>query len=126
MASLKFTKSHEWLKIDGDLATVGITDYAQKELGDIVFIELPQVGESYEESVQFGTVESTKAASELYMPLGGEIVAINDHLNAHPQLLNEDPTDKGWIVKIKIKNVSDEASLMDQEAYSDFVAKEAD
>lgn len=125
MSTLKFSKTHEWAKIDNNTATIGITDYAQKSLGDIVFIELPKVKDKVKQAAQFGTIESTKAASELYSPLSGEVLEINKDLINNPQWVNESAQDKGWMIKIKIENNSELNSLMDEAAYKEFVAKEA-
>lgn len=122
---LKFSKSHEWVKEDAAIATIGITDYAQKQLGDIVFIELPQPGAKLQKSEQLGTIESTKTASELYVPLSGEIVEVNSDLVDNPQWINESPYDKGWLVKLKIANHSELNSLMDESTYRELIAKES-
>ncbi len=125
MADLKFTKSHEWVKIDGFQAKIGITDYAQSQLGDIVFIELPQAGEQIKKTSQFGTMESTKAASEIYSPLSGEVIEVNDDLVNNPQWINESPFDKGWMVKINMADPKESESLLDESSYKEFVDKEA-
>ena len=125
MSDLKFTKSHEWANIEGTEATIGITDYAQSQLGDIVFIELPQVGEKIEKSSQFGTIESTKAASELYAPLSGEVTEVNEDLVNNPQWINESPLDKGWMLKVNIADAGEAESLLDEASYKEFVDKEA-
>ncbi|MCK9614772.1 MAG: glycine cleavage system protein GcvH [Candidatus Omnitrophica bacterium] len=125
MSILKFSKTHEWAKIDKDTALIGISEYAQKSLGDIVFIELPKVKDKLKQAAQFGTIESTKAASELYSPLSGEVLEINKDLINNPQWVNESPQDKGWMVKIKIGNNNELSNLMDEAMYKDFVAKEA-
>jgi len=124
MSTLKFSKTHEWAKIDNNTAVIGITDYAQKSLGDIVFIELSKVKDKVKQAAQFGTIESTKAASELYSPLSGEVLEVNKDLINNPQWVNESPLEKGWMIKIKIENSSELNSLMDEAAYKDFVAKE--
>jgi glycine cleavage system H protein len=125
MANLKFSKTHEWVKIEADQATVGIIDYAQKSLGDIVFIELPKVSSKLKQTIQFGTIESTKAASELYAPASGQVMEINKELLNNPQWVNEDPFGKGWMIKIKIESSNELDNLMDEAAYKDFVAKES-
>ncbi|MGO4715076.1 glycine cleavage system protein GcvH [Bradyrhizobium sp. 2TAF24] len=112
-----FTADHEWLKIDGDVATVGITDYAQTQLGDVVFVELPKVGRQLKKAEAAAVVESVKAASDVYAPLTGEIVAINDALAADPALVNTDPADGAWFFKIRIADQSELAGLMDEAAY---------
>jgi len=124
MGILKYTKDHEWANIDGNAAVVGISDHAQKELGDIVFVELPKVGDSIKQFSQFGTVESTKAASELFSPLSGEVLEINEELINNPQWVNEDPQGKGWMIKIKIKDQEEASSLMDEAAYAKYVEEE--
>lgn len=122
---LNFLKSHEWVKLeDNNIAVVGITDYAQSQLGDIVFIELPKEGDKLEQFSQFGTIESTKAASELYTPLSGQVIEVNSELINNPQWINESPFDKGWMIKIKIGNPKELDNLMDEQAYKEFVAKE--
>ncbi|MFA5271961.1 MAG: glycine cleavage system protein GcvH [Candidatus Omnitrophota bacterium] len=123
--SLRFSKTHEWAKIDANVAMIGISDYAQKSLGDIVFIELPKTGAKLKANSQFGTIESTKAASELYSPLSGEVTEINKDLINNPQWVNESPLERGWMFKIKVENNSEADSLMDEAAYKEFVAKEA-
>ena len=117
MIDLRFTNSHEWIKLDGDIAVIGITDYAQHQLGDVVFVELPEVGDKFDRGSQFGTIESTKAASELYIPLTGEVVEINSELVNNPQWVNEDPLDKGWMLKVKLTILSEIDNLLDEESY---------
>ena len=124
MAEVKFTKTHEWIKIEQDLATIGITDYAQKELGDIVFVELPDSGDNISKGKTFATVESTKAAAEIYAPLSGEVSEINDVLSDSPQLLNESPRDGGWMIKVTIGDSSELEGLMDEAGYNSFIAGE--
>jgi len=114
---LKYTKDHEWVKLDGDIATVGITDFAQSELGDIVFVEVETVGESFEAEEVFGTVEAVKTVSDLFSPLAGEIIEMNDELADDPELVNTDPYGKGWMIKIKVANVADFETLLSAEAY---------
>ena len=106
---LQYTKSHEWVRTEGDNATIGITDHAQDELGDVVFVELPEVGATFDTGDSFGTVESVKAVSDLYAPVGGEVVEVNSALNDAPEKINEDPYGEGWIVKLR---VSDEGSRL--------------
>ncbi|HEX9374250.1 MAG TPA: glycine cleavage system protein GcvH [Roseiflexaceae bacterium] len=118
-AELQYTKSHEWIKIEGDQATIGISDYAQDALGDVVYVELPDVGSSYEAGQPFGAVESVKAASDLYMPVGGEITVVNDELINQPELLNSDPYGAGWVVKISV--AQGVGALMSAEAYEKYV-----
>ncbi|HLW19923.1 MAG TPA: glycine cleavage system protein GcvH [Cyclobacteriaceae bacterium] len=116
---LKYTKDHEWVKIDGDIAVVGITEFAQKELGDIVFVEVETVGETIEEGEVFGTVEAVKTVSDLFMPLSGEIIELNKELEDAPELVNEDPYGAGWMIKIKFEGESPE--LLSAEAYTELV-----
>lgn len=114
---LKYTKDHEWLRVDGDIATVGITPYAQEKLGDLVFVELPNAGATFEKGAAAATVESVKAASEVYAPVGGEIVATNDKVVREPGLVNADPTGDGWLFKLKLRDAAELATLLDEEAY---------
>ena len=118
-AELQYTKSHEWIKIEGDSATVGISDYAQDSLGDVVYVELPDVGASYEAGQPFGAVESVKAASDLYLPVGGEVIEVNQPLLNQPELLNSDPYGDGWLIKIKL--APGVGALMSAEAYEKYV-----
>ena len=124
MIDLKFTKSHEWVKLDGEIATIGITDYAQHQLGDVVFIELPEMGDKFEQGSQFGTIESTKAATELFIPLTGKVVEINSELSNNPQWVNENPLEKGWMIKIKVNILSEIDSLLDEGSYKKIVEDE--
>ena len=114
---VRYAESHEWLKATGDTARIGITDYAQDQLGDIVFVELPDVGESFEKGDEFGTVESVKAVSELYLPASGEIVAINGALEDAPELINNTPFSDGWMIEVKLADSSELDALMDKDAY---------
>jgi len=114
---LKFTKDHEWIKVEGSEALVGITDYAQSELGEIVFVELPAVGEIKEREAVFGTVEAVKAVSDLFMPVSGEVVSVNTALEDKPELINEDPYEAGWMMRISIKDKSQLDTLMTAEQY---------
>ena len=118
-AELQYTKSHEWIKIEGDSATVGISDYAQDSLGDVVYVELPDVGASYEAGQPFGAVESVKAASDLNMPVGGEVTEVNEPLLNQPELLNSDPYGVGWLIKIKL--AQGVGALMSAEVYEKYV-----
>ena len=118
-AELQYTKTHEWIKIEGDEGTVGISDYAQDSLGDVVYVELPEVGTELEAGQAFGAVESVKAASDLYLPVGGEVIAVNDELVNQPELLNGDPYGEGWIVKIRV--APGVGALMSAEAYEKYV-----
>jgi len=117
MSMLKYTKDHEWLQMDGDVATVGITPYAQEKLGDLVYVELPSLGAMFVQGAAAATVESVKAASEVYAPVGGEIVAVNDKVVSEPGLVNAEPTRNGWLFKMKIKNPAELNTLLDESAY---------
>ena len=119
---LKYTKEHEWLKLDGDTATVGITDFAQGELGDIVFVELPKVGASVAQMKPFGTIEAVKAVSELFSPITGEVAAVNSALESDATVINKDPYGEGWLIKIKVKNPKELDSLLTAEKYREMVA----
>lgn len=114
---LKYTKTHEWVKLDNGVATIGITDYAQSELGDIVFVETPPVGKSVNAEESIGSVESVKTVSDMYAPVAGEVVEVNGQLGSSSELLNSDPYGQGWVVKIKVKDAGAASSLMDAEAY---------
>lgn len=114
---LLYTKEHEWVKLDGELATIGITDYAQGELGDIVFVELPQVGAILQQAETFGTIEAVKAVSDLYMPLSGKVVAVNPELNDQPQLINQDCYGQGWMIKVKHTATAEQEKLLAPAAY---------
>ena len=118
--NLKYTKDHEWISIQGDVATVGITDFAQGELGDIVYVEIEKIGENFSKEEVFGTVEAVKTVSDLFMPLTGEIIGINEELNEKPELVNEDPYGQGWMIKIKV-NSSDISDLLNSEQYKKLV-----
>jgi glycine cleavage system H protein len=117
----RYTKDHEYVRVDGDTGTVGITDYAQGQLGDVVYVELPEVGRSMAKGDQAAVVESVKAASEIYAPLSGEVVAINDALEGAPGSVNEDPSGKGWFLKLKLKDPSELDGLMTEPQYQDYV-----
>lgn len=114
---LKYTKDHEWIKIEGDTALIGITDFAQKELGDIVYVDITTVGEEVAEGDVFGSVEAVKTVSDLFMPVAGEILEVNDAIDAEPELVNSDPYGNGWMIKIKITDVASLEDLMDSETY---------
>ena len=121
---LLYTKTHEWIRVEGDLATTGITDHAQQELSDIVYVELPEVGDSFQQGEVYATVESVKAAAGVYMPVGGEIIEVNEALMDAPQLVNEDPFGEGWFVKFTIANPAELETLLDAAAYEKFVQEE--
>ena len=124
--NLKYTKEHEWVRIEGDVAYVGITDFAQSELGDIVYVEVETIGEHLEKDAVFGTVEAVKTTSDLFLPIAAEILEVNDKITSdgddQPELVNSDPYGNGWIVKIRIKNLADLASLMDAPTYKELIA----
>lgn len=117
---LKYTKDHEWIKVDGDIATIGITEFAQKELGDIVYVEVETVGETIEAGAVFGSVEAVKTVSDLFMPITGEILEFNEELNASPELVNESPYESGWMIKVRIEAGSEE-ELLDAAAYTELI-----
>ena len=117
---LKYTKDHEWILIKGDIATIGITDFAQGELGDIVYVEIEKVGEIFSKEEVFGTVEAVKTVSDLFMPLTGEIIDINQTLNEKPELVNEDPYGRGWMIKVKL-NSPETTSLLNSEEYKKLI-----
>lgn len=119
--NLKYTKDHEWVSIDGDVATIGITDFAQGELGDIVYVEIETEGETLNAEEVFGSVEAVKTVSDLFMPLSGEIIEFNTDLEANPELVNSDPYQKGWMIKVKLSDSSEIANLLDAEAYEALV-----
>ncbi len=121
MSTVKFTKEHEWIRVDGDTGTIGITSYAQEQLGDVVYVELPAVGKQVERGKEMAVVESVKAASEVYAPISGAVVAVNDKLAAEPATVNAEPMAGGWFVKIKLSNLAELEGLMDQVAYDAFV-----
>jgi glycine cleavage system H protein len=123
---LKYTREHEWVSIEGNVATIGITDHAQQQLGDVVFVELPAIGERVEKADAFGVVESTKAVSDVYAPVSGEIAEVNDDLPDNPELLNEDPYGDGWMVKITLGDRGDLDDLMSAEEYRKFVEEAAE
>lgn len=118
---LIYTKDHEWVKIDGEIAIVGITDYAQGELGDIVYVELPEIGAEVNKGGSFGTIEAVKAVSDLYMPLSGEVVEVNESLNDAPEKINKDPYKEGWMIKIKISDFSEKEELLNSKQYEDLI-----
>jgi len=121
-AELKYTKDHEWIKIDGDIAIVGITDFAQGELGDIVYVEVETVDETLDQEEVFGTVEAVKTVSDLFLPLSGEIIEFNDKLENDPELVNSDPYGDGWMIKMRYSDKSQLESLLSADAYKDLVA----
>ena len=122
MADVKYTRDHEWIRLDGDVGVVGITTYAQSQLGDVVYVELPAVGKQLEKGAEAAVVESVKAASEVYAPASGEVVAVNDALADTPATVNEDAEGKGWFLKLKLKDPAELEKLMTAEQYKDYVA----
>ena len=122
MSDARYTKEHEWVRLDGDVATVGISDHAQGQLGDIVFVDLPEVGKSVARGDAMATVESVKAASEVYAPVGGEVIEVNEALGDDPALVNSGAESEGWFVRLKVAGQDDLAQLMDADAYRDYVA----
>lgn len=118
--STKYTEDHEWIQVEGDIATVGITKHAQDELGDIVFVELPEVGKTYAQKDQAGVVESVKAAADVYMPISGEVTEVNTALQDEPSIANSDPMGKGWFFKVKLAKAAELDALMDEAAYEKF------
>ena len=121
-SNLRYTKDHEWISLDGDTATVGITDFAQKELGDIVYVEVETIGKTMQAGEVFGTVEAVKTVSDLFLPVSGTILELNKALGGAPELVNNDPYGKGWMIKMRLSNPSDYDSLMDAAAYEATVA----
>ncbi|CAG0960710.1 glycine cleavage system H protein [Flavobacteriales bacterium] len=121
--NLKYTKDHEWIKIEGETAYVGITDFAQSELGDIVYVDITTVGDSIDKDAVFGTVEAVKTVSDLFLPISGEVLEKNDQLDANPELVNQDPYGKGWMVKIKVSDSSQANSLLSVADYKALIGK---
>ena len=120
-AELKYTKDHEWVKIEGDTAIVGITDFAQSELGDIVFVDVESVDEELNAGEVFGSVEAVKTVSDLYLPISGKVIEFNEDLESEPELVNSDPYGKGWIIKLKIANDADQSELLSAEQYQEVI-----
>jgi glycine cleavage system H protein len=124
MNDLKFSKEHEWVRLEGDIATVGISHFAQEQLGDVVFVELPAVGKQVVKDGDAAVVESVKAASEVYAPVSGEIVEVNGELEDDPELVNKSPTGEGWFMKIRLSDASELDGMMDEAAYNDFASSQ--
>ena len=118
---LKYTKDHEWISIEGDIATIGITDYAQGELGDIVYVEIESLGEQLDKEEIFGSVEAVKTVSDLFLPVSGEITEMNEGLEDNPELINDDPYGEGWIIKMKISNQNELSDLLSADAYKELI-----
>jgi glycine cleavage system H protein len=119
---LRYTKTHEWVRLEGDIATIGVSDYAQTELGDITFIELPEVGDSVSQNQPFGVVESVKAASDVYAPVDGDVVERNEEVIAAPELVNASPYEQAWLVKVRLSDLSQVEAMLDADAYDAFAA----
>ncbi len=120
---LRYTQNHEWIRQEGDEATIGITDYAQSELGEIVFVDLPSLGDQLDTKAVFGSIEAVKTVSDLFTPAGGEVIAINEALDEHPELVNNDPYGSGWLIKIKLTDTEALTTLMDAESYKQWTGK---
>lgn len=120
---LKYTKDHEWISIEGEIATVGITDFAQRELGDIVYVEVETVGETLDADAVFGTVEAVKTVSDLFLPVSGEIIEFNESLEDTPEDVNSDPYSKGWMIKLKVNNPDELSNLLDSNQYKDLIGE---
>ena len=120
---LRYTKDHEWVRIEGDTATIGVTDFAANQLGDVVFVDLPAVGKAVEQFATFGVVESVKAVSDLYAPLSGEVVAVNADLGSKPELVNSDPFGEGWMMKVKVADAGQFGELLDAAGYEQLTAE---
>ncbi|HLY46720.1 MAG TPA: glycine cleavage system protein GcvH [Stellaceae bacterium] len=124
MSLTRYTKDHEWVRLDGDTAVIGITDYAQEQLGDVVYVELPEIGRAVEQGKEAAVVESAKAASEVYAPVSGEVVAVNDALLGEPAKVNADAMGEGWFIKLRLADPKQFEALMDEAAYQAFIAEE--
>jgi len=124
MSTFRFTRDHEWVRLDGDLAIVGITDYAQSQLGDVVYVELPEIGHRVAKGTEAAVVESVKAASEVYAPVSGEVAEINEALTADPAKVNADPMGEGWFIKLRLDDPKELDSLMDEEGYKRFIEEQ--
>lgn len=121
--NLKYTEDHEWISIDGDIATVGITDFAQGELGDIVYVEIETEGETISKGELFGTIEAVKTVSDLFMPMSGEVAEFNEELESEPELVNSDPYEAGWMIKIKLSDLEEEKELLSADAYKELIGQ---
>lgn len=124
MSDLKYSREHEWVRLDGDIATVGISQFAQEQLGDVVFVELPDLGRTVEQNGDAAVVESVKAASEVYAPVSGEVIEVNSELEDDPELVNRAPTGDGWFIKIRLSDPSQLDGMMDEATYNEFVASQ--
>jgi glycine cleavage system H protein len=123
-SELRYTKDHEWIRVDADAAAIGITDFAQDSLGDVVFVELPAVGTKLQQGATFGVVESNKSVSDLFAPVAGEVIAVNDRLAEQPELVNQSPYDQGWMIRLRIASAAEVTALLDAAAYQAHVASE--
>ncbi len=121
---LKYTEEHEWVQVEDDVVTIGITDFAQEQLGDVVFVELPEVGDEVDAGKSFGVVESVKAVSDIYAPVSGDVVEVNDELPEEPETINSSPYDDGWLIRIKLTDPSELDDLMDADAYQEFIEQD--
>jgi glycine cleavage system H protein len=121
MTETRYTKDHEYIRIDGDIAVVGITDFAQQQLGDVVFVELPEPGKTVKQGAETAVIESVKAASEVYAPVSGEIIAVNSRLEGAPGLINEDPSGEGWFIRLRLSDPAEVGALMTEDQYKDFI-----
>jgi len=121
MSTVRYTRDHEWIRVEGDVAVIGITDYAQTQLGDVVYVELPELGRRVEQGKEAAVVESVKAASEVYAPISGEVIAVNDALSGEPGKVNADPMGDGWFLKLRVANPKELEALLDETTYSAFV-----
>ena len=122
-SELKYTKDHEWISVEGDIATVGITDFAQRELGDIVYVEVETIGETLNADEVFGTVEAVKTVSDLFLPVAGEILEFNESLEDNPEKVNSDPYSNGWMIKMKVSNINDISSLLNSSQYQELIGE---
>ena len=121
--NLKYSKDHEWIKMDGNIATIGITEFAQGELGDVVFVELPEIDDKVNEGEAFGTIEAVKTVSDMLSPISGKVTEVNNLLEDEPEIINSDPYNKGWIIKVKISDMNDLEKLMNNKSYKEFVGE---
>ena len=119
--NLKYTSEHEWVEISGNIATIGITDFAQSELGDIIFLEFPNIDENFNDGDVFGTIEAVKTVSDMYMPITGKVIEVNDDLNDTPEQVNDDPYKNGWMVKIELDTDADQSKLLDARSYIELI-----
>ena len=126
MSDVRFTKEHEWVRLEGDIATVGITHYAQEQLGDVVYVELPEVGEKIVKDDPFGAVESVKAVSDVFAPVSGAVVEVNDTLPENPETINDDPYGDGWMIKVEITDMDDLKDLMNAEEYAEYIEQQTE